>query len=112
VSAGTIATLAASALLAALGQLLLKLGASGAQGPMAFVNVKVAAGLVAYFLGLLLWLHSLARAPLHVVYPFTMLTFVVVLAMAVVFLGERPSGVTIAGWCLIAFGVLVATAGA
>ena len=46
----------------------------------------------AYALSTLLWVYCLSRLPLRVVYPYTALTFVLVVAGAVALFGER------AGW--------------
>ena len=77
---------------AAAGQLLLKAGASGRSGWIEFVNWQVLAGLSGYALSTLVWVYCLSRLPLRVVYPYTALTFVLVVAGAVLVFGER------AGW--------------
>jgi drug/metabolite transporter (DMT)-like permease len=100
-----------SALLAAAGQVCLKIGARDFKSLASLVNWITATGLSLYFLGLLLWIYGLSKAPLHVVYPFTMLTFVVVAAASVVFLGERPSPISICGWVVILIGVALAFQG-
>jgi drug/metabolite transporter (DMT)-like permease len=106
-SPGVAAVLALSSLLAGLGQVLLKLGAQGRTEAWDFINLEVAFGLAAYLAGLLLWLYGLSRAPLSLVYPFAILTFVVVGVASVAFLGERPTFVTLAGWAVIVAGVAV-----
>lgn len=97
--------LVVSAALAAAGQIMLKTGASGRSDMIAFVNPHVAAGLLLYAIGVAIWLKALSQLPLHVVYPFTMLTLGLVFAGSIVFLGERPGTAAIAGWIVIAIGV-------
>ncbi len=97
--------LVAASVLAAAGQVLLKLGSSGRLDLVSLVNPKVAAGLALYAAGVVLWLIALARLPLSVVYPFTIVTLGLVFAASVVLLGERPGALTIAGWCSVALGL-------
>jgi drug/metabolite transporter (DMT)-like permease len=101
-----------SALLAAAGQVCLKLGARDLKSFLSLANWTIATGLCLYFLGLLLWIFGLSRAPLHVVYPFTMLTFVGVAAASIVVLGERPSPTSVCGWVVILIGVALSFKGA
>ncbi len=100
-----LAVLAASALCAASGQILLKLGASGREQALDFVNAPVLAGLALYAVGMALWLVALSKLPLYVVYPFTLLTLVLVGILAAALLGERPSATALIGWALIVAGV-------
>jgi drug/metabolite transporter (DMT)-like permease len=104
--------LCAGALLAAAGQVMLKLGADGRLDALEFVNRHVIAGLAFYGLGMILWLLALARLPLHVVYPFTMLTLGLVFTASIVLFGERPSPLVIAGWCVVSLGVAIVAWGA
>jgi drug/metabolite transporter (DMT)-like permease len=106
-----VGALVASACVAAVGQLLLKIGATKLSGSGAWLNVQLVAGLAFYAVGVVLWLFGLSRAPLHTVYPFAILTFVLVGALAVVVLGERPSLLSLLGWCLICGGIALAYAG-
>lgn len=64
-------------------------------------------GFGAYAAGTMLWLYSLCKGPLYSIYPFTLLTFVLVGIMSVFVLGEQPTplvmagaAVIVAGWCL------------
>ncbi len=91
-----LAALIAGSLCAAAGTFLLKLGATGNFGLIAFINPRILSGLALYGLGSILWIYGMSRAPLSVVYPFNALTFVIVIASAYMFLGER---VTLAGLC-------------
>lgn len=98
--------LVASALSAAAGQILLKFGAAGRSG-VELVNLSVAAGFGLYGLGAVLWLFALAKLPLYVVYPFTLLTLAIVFVSSIVILGERPDPASLAGWALIAAGICI-----
>lgn len=105
--------LTASAALAAAGQVMLKLGAQGHSNAVAMVNPKVLGGLALYGVGMLIWLWALAQLPLQVVYPFTMLTLILVFIASIVMFGERPSGLICLGWTVVGLGVaIVAYAGA
>ena len=104
--------LTAGALLAASGQVLLKIGADGRPSLLDFVNGYVVGGLGLYGVGMVLWLVALARLPLHVVYPFTLLTLGLVFAASLIFFGERPSPIVLAGWAIIGLGVAVVAVGA
>jgi multidrug transporter EmrE-like cation transporter len=86
------ALLLLACLSAAAGQMLLKAGATGRTQFLEFVNWQVAFGLGGYALSTLLWLYCLSKLPLRVVYPYTALTFVLVVMGAIVVFGER------AGW--------------
>jgi drug/metabolite transporter (DMT)-like permease len=94
-------------MLAGLGQVFLKLGAQGRTAALDFVNLPLALGLGAYLAGLLLWLYGLSKAPLYMVYPFAILTFVIVGLASIAVLGERPTLLTLAGWIIIVAGIAV-----
>lgn len=104
--------LAASAGCAAAGQILLKLGASGRASLLEFANPTLAGGLALYGLGAALWIAALAKLPLHVVYPFTLVTLALVGALSVLVLGERPNAMALAGWAIVGVGVCVVWLGA
>ena len=76
-------------LLGAGGQVLLKMGADGATSLTGYMNLRILLGLGCYALGTAFWLLALARLPLSKVYPFTILTFVLVYVASVRLLGER-----------------------
>jgi drug/metabolite transporter (DMT)-like permease len=104
--------LTVSAALAAAGQVLLKLGSTGQPTALAMANPKVLGGLTLYGVGMLIWLWALSQSPLQVVYPFTMITLILVFAASVVIFGERPSGLICFGWVVVGCGVaIVAYAG-
>ena len=95
--------------LAAAGQIYLKLGATGAQTAWDFVNTRTITGLALYGVGSLLWIIALARLPLSKVYPFTILTFVLVYAASATILGEPMTPRVLAGAGLVIAGLLVIT---
>jgi len=105
-------TLVASVVLAASGQLLLKLGATGPVRTLEFVNLQLVTGLVCYAAGAVLWIYALSVAPLYLVYPFTMVTFVLVGAGSYFILGEQPGALSIAGWLVTLVGISLITLGA
>jgi drug/metabolite transporter (DMT)-like permease len=105
--------LTVSAACAAAGQVLLKLGANGQSSALAMANTRVLGGLTLYGVGMLIWLWALSQLPLQVVYPFTMLTLILVFIASVVVFGERPNGLIYLGWGVVGLGIaIVAYAGA
>ncbi len=97
--------------LAAGGQLFLKLGADGATAWSDYLNGRLAIGFALYGVGSALWVMALSKWPLSKVYPFTILTFVLVYVSTVLVLGERISGQVIGGALLVLTGlVVIATA--
>ena len=109
--ARVLALLLAGAVLGAIGQLCFKLGAHGRESLVAFLNVWIGLGLFCYGLGTLAWIAALSQARLTVVYPFTVLTFVLVYGLAVVVLGEPLSAQGLLGVGLVLVGLaLVSTA--
>jgi drug/metabolite transporter (DMT)-like permease len=95
------------AAMAAIGQVLLKLGADGQTTLLGLINIRVFGGLALYGFSVVAWLIALTRLPLHVVYPFTMLTLVLVFLASIVFLGERPNVLVMAGWGVVGVGVAI-----
>lgn len=104
--------LGAGTLLAAFGQVLLKLGATGRTGFEAFFNVWTAGGLSCYGLSTIFWIYALSKAPLTLVYPFTALTFVFVYFSGIMFLGETTSIKALLGIALILAGLYLVTSSA
>jgi drug/metabolite transporter (DMT)-like permease len=99
------------ALLAAVGQLLFKLGASGRDEILSFFNAWILVGILAYGAGTLLWIYSLSKAQLTFVYPFTALTFVLVYLFGIFILNEAISSKAMLGVTLILVGLfLISTA--
>ncbi len=116
----TIVALALSMTLATIGQLLLKAGmdATGAQvalepgALLALVRTiatswRLLAGLAAFGSSALFWLVALSRLPLSTAYPIVSLSYVVLLAMSTIVLGERPSLLTWSGAVLVMCGVAI-----
>lgn len=99
--------LLAGVLLAAVGQVLFKVGATGQSDLLEFVNPAIISGLVCYGVGTVLWILALSKAPLTVVYPFTALTFVLVYAAGVLFLGETATLRSLVGIALILVGLFL-----
>jgi drug/metabolite transporter (DMT)-like permease len=102
-----ISQLLGGVLFASAGQVLFKLGATGRTEVSEFFNPLIAAGILSYGLGTALWILALSKAPLTLVYPFTALTFVVVYAAGVMFLGETTSARSLAGIALILAGLFL-----
>jgi drug/metabolite transporter (DMT)-like permease len=103
--------LLAGTVLAALGQVLFKVGATGRNALVDFVNAWIIAGLVSYALGTMLWIYSLSKAQLTIVYPFTALTFVLVYLVGVFVLGEATSLKALVGVAAVLLGLfLISTA--
>jgi len=92
-------------LLAAGGQIFLKLGADGAVGFADYLNTRIAVGFALYAVGSVVWVIALSKLPLSRVYPFTMLTFVLVYVASFAILGERITGQVLAGALLVLAGL-------
>ncbi|MEK7412353.1 MAG: EamA family transporter [Planctomycetota bacterium] len=63
-----------------------------------------------FFMGLAMfmsWTMVLARLPLSFAYPFTSVTYVMVLLLSMVFFRERPAAATIVGTLVIVVGVVI-----
>lgn len=101
--------LIASSLFAAVGQVILKIGASAATEPGHFLNLRIAAGLTAYGLSTVLWIWALSRVPLNIAYGFTALTFLLVFAASGLVLKEIFSLWTYIGLGLVLAGFLCLT---
>lgn len=93
--------------LAALGQVLFKIGAVGCNELNDFLNPAIFGGLFCYGLGTLLWIVALSKAPLTIVYPFTALTFVIVYAAGILWFGEATSIRSLLGIALILGGLFL-----
>ena len=95
------------AVLAALGQVSFKYGADGRVALLDFVNTWILLGLALYGAGTVCWILALSAVPLTVLYPFTVLTFVLVNFLAVALLRERLSAQGIAGTGLVLLGLFL-----
>lgn len=91
---------------AAIGQILLKLGAD--RGGWAIIKApQFWGGGFCYFLSFVLWVYALSKVNLSIAYPFTALTFVMVFLLSFLVLGESPGGLQILGLFLILSGFFV-----
>jgi len=100
-------TLLLSSCLAAAGQVMLKIGVDRFASTKAWLTIPLLLGVGFYGVGVTLWMWGLSRAPLYVVYPFAILTFVWVGALGIVCFGHRPNGGVIAGWVFIVIGLVL-----
>ena len=100
-----------SCVLAASGMLSLKQGAAGNESVYEFVNTWILCGLCLYAFGMVLWLYVLNNFPLTKVYPFTMLTFVLVGIGSIFLLKEPVNAQIMIGWGVILIGVGIVSAG-
>lgn len=103
------AVLILASLLAAAGQVMFKTGAQGRSELLEFFNAWVFLGLGAYGLSTMLWIWSLSKMPLRLVYPYTALTFVCVYLAAFLVFDERPSLRGVAGVGLVLGGLFMIT---
>jgi drug/metabolite transporter (DMT)-like permease len=103
--------LLASAVLAAAGQLMFKVGATGRESAISYVNSWILAGLFSYLAGTMLWIYSLSKAYLTVVYPFTALTFALVYLFGILVLDEPTTLRAIAGVGLVLAGLFLISMG-
>lgn len=103
---------AIAAVLAAMGQLLLKIGANGRHAIGEFVNPAIIGGLLLYGLGTVIWIAALASRPLVQVYAFTALSFVLVYLAGVLLLRETLTPSAALGVALVLLGLyLIAVRG-
>ena len=105
----TIILLSCAASLAAIGQLLFRVGARGRVSLSAYINFPILSGLVLYALGTMIWIYVLSRVALVDVYAFTALTFVVVYLGSVFVLHERINIDNGAGVLLVLIGLYLIT---
>jgi len=96
-------------LLAAGGQILLKKGAVADTSVLALLkNHYIWIGLFCYFFSALCWIISLTRLKLSFVYPFALLTYVLVMAGAYFLLGEKVKVINLlVGSILIISGIII-----
>ncbi|UQZ88258.1 hypothetical protein C4J81_03140 [Deltaproteobacteria bacterium Smac51] len=91
---------------AAVGQILLKLGAS--RGGWEILKApQFWGGGFCYFISFVLWVYALSKVELGMAYPFTALTFVMVFLLSFLVLGESVSRMELLGIMLILSGFLV-----
>lgn len=113
--------LIASVITAACGQLLFKKGMTAFSTlsiPQGIVNlfriaVKIVfnpyifAGMASYLLSTVLWLYALSKTELSYAYPFTTLTFILVMAASFLLFSETMSLSKIIGGVVICLGVII-----
>jgi drug/metabolite transporter (DMT)-like permease len=66
-----------------------------------FINAMIITGLGLYGLGSMFWIYGMSRQKLISVYPFTILSFMIVYLVETLGLGERPTRLGIIGVVLI-----------
>ena len=98
-----------SVLFAAGGQLFLKKGATINSNILAILqNHFTWIGLFCYFFGALLWIVALSKMKLSYVYPFTFLTYILVMVTAYFLLGERINIFNLlVGSTLVILGIII-----
>jgi drug/metabolite transporter (DMT)-like permease len=104
-----IAILVLGSICASSGTVLLKFGATGRTAILSFVNPQIIIGLALYGLGAVFWIYGLSRQSLISVYPFTILSFVIVYLVGILRLGEFPSRSGVIGVALILVGLYLVT---
>jgi drug/metabolite transporter (DMT)-like permease len=101
----TVLVASISTILAALGQIALKMGA-GQGSPMSVAwSLATWLGLACYGAGVVLWIIALSSAPLTVLYPFTALTFCIVYVASGIFFEEKVGPLGILGVLLVLTGL-------
>lgn len=103
------AILVLGAMCASSGTVLLKLGATGRTAILSFLNPQIVIGLALYGLGAVFWIYGMSRQSLISVYPFTILSFVIVYLVGILGLGELPSRSAAIGVALILVGLYLVT---
>ena len=110
--------------LAVVGQLLLKMGMLRIgkfslnistivqQYTRIFLNPFVIAGVIGFFLSMLVWLYVLSRLELSTAYPFVALNYVLILFVSHFLLKETITPVKIMGVAVIVLGVFLISRGA
>lgn len=112
-----IALLTLNLILVIVAQFLLKAGMNSVGGfgtmPMveffvgAATSIKVISGVSLYALSAISWLVLLSKAELSMVYPMISISYVFVLAISALFLGEQVGPLRIIGTLLIILGVVL-----
>jgi multidrug transporter EmrE-like cation transporter len=99
--------LAGAIALGVTGQFLLKLGASAEGFVQQLLHPMSVVGLGAYFLSALLYMVALRKIPLSVAYPSVSASYVLVVLVSVLVLGEHVTWVQAGGLALICLGVVL-----
>ncbi len=90
-----------SSILASFGQVLFKLSGGN------FRSFYLYLGFILYGISAFLWVYALKFLPLSKVYPFTFLTFALVLLFSYLLFGDKLSFINIIGIFLIVLGVFL-----
>jgi len=106
-----LATLIAGSICASAGTVLLKIGATGRTTLWTFLNIWIFIGLALYGLGAALWIYGMSKLNLTTVYPFTVLSFVLVYCAGIFLLGETPTTTALAGVALVLLGLYLVASG-
>jgi drug/metabolite transporter (DMT)-like permease len=106
-----LAALIAGSICASAGTVLLKIGATGRTTLLTFFNIWIVVGLVLYGLGAAFWIYGMSKLNLIAVYPFTVLSFVLVYCAGVFLLGEIPTRTAVAGVLLVLLGLYLVARG-
>ena len=85
---------------------------SGAEGKVLYLlqmllDPWTISGLAAAFLASLFWMLALTKLELSEAYPFTAVSFVLVLAASILMFGEAPNTGKIVGTLMVALGIIV-----
>jgi drug/metabolite transporter (DMT)-like permease len=102
--------LSGASLAAAGGQLLFRVGAQHKNTLADFINAPIIFGLLLYGLGTVLWIYTLSKEKLVVVYAFTVLTFALVYLGSVFLLGETLNARAVCGIALVMGGLYLLAA--
>lgn len=105
----SLALLVMSAILAAAGQILFKLGADGRHEFADFLNIFILSGLVAYCIGTVVWIYVLSSERLINVFAFSALTFVLVYLGSTMIDGRGANAPGLVGTGLILVGLYLLT---
>ncbi len=84
---------------ASFGQVFFKMSGARLTSPLLYL------GFILYGFSAFLWIYALKYLPLSRVYPFTFLTFALVLVLSYLIFGERLSPINFVGIALIVVGV-------
>lgn len=90
---------------------MLKIGATGRITLWAFLNVWIVFGLALYGLGAAFWIYGMSKLDLIAVYPFTVLSFVLVYCAGIFLLGETPTKTALAGVVFVLLGLYLVARG-
>ena len=92
-----------------MGQVLFRVGARGQETFLAFINLHILLGLIAYAIGTMIWIFVLSQEALIHGYAFSALTFVLVYLGGIVLLNERIDLINGLGIVLVLPGLYLVT---